>query len=59
MRFLEAGMGTTEEDFSKIIPMGRYGESSDIANLVLFLASDESAFITGVQYRIDGGMGAQ
>ncbi|GAB3056463.1 SDR family NAD(P)-dependent oxidoreductase [Salinicoccus sesuvii] len=58
MRSLEAGMETNEEALAKTIPLGRYGESDDIANLVLFLASDESTFITGAQYRVDGGMGA-
>ncbi|MCM3129096.1 SDR family NAD(P)-dependent oxidoreductase [Paenibacillus provencensis] len=58
MRSLETGMHTDQETLAKSIPLGRYAESSDIANLVLFLASDDSAFITGVQYRVDGGMGA-
>ena len=63
MRSLEAGFdpGNAEgakEAMEHAIPLGRYGESEEIANLVLFLASDESAFITGAQYRIDGGMGA-
>jgi NAD(P)-dependent dehydrogenase (short-subunit alcohol dehydrogenase family) len=40
------------------IPFGRYGESADVAQLVLFLASDESGFITGAQYTVDGGMAA-
>ena len=63
MRSLEAGFGPDDAEAAKTeleqsIPLGRYGESDDIANLVLFLASDESRFITGAQYRIDGGMGA-
>lgn len=63
MRSLETGFNPespegAKEQFAQSIPLKRYGEVSDIANLVLFLASDESAFITGAQYRIDGGMGA-
>jgi 3alpha(or 20beta)-hydroxysteroid dehydrogenase len=58
MRSLEEGMGVSQETIAKGIPLGRYGTIYDIANLVLFLSSDESAFITGAQYRIDGGKGA-
>ena len=38
------------------IPLKRFGEPSDVANLVSFLASDEAAFITGGEYNVDGGM---
>ena len=63
MRSLEEGFApghaeAVKEDLAKAIPLGRYGEVADIANLVLFLASDDSSFITGSQYRVDGGMGA-
>ena len=36
-------------------PMLRLGQPSEVANLVLFLASDEASFITGSIYTIDGG----
>ncbi|MEJ2321817.1 MAG: SDR family oxidoreductase [Gammaproteobacteria bacterium] len=37
------------------IPLKRFGEPEDVANLVTFLASDEASFITGAEYNIDGG----
>ena len=37
------------------IPMGRYAEPSDIARVMLFLASDDSGFVTGSVYMADGG----
>jgi 3alpha(or 20beta)-hydroxysteroid dehydrogenase len=39
-------------------PMGRFGEAVDIANAVVFLASDDSAFMTGSEVVVDGGMTA-
>jgi len=40
-------------------PMGLLGTAEDIANAVLFLASDESSWVTGSELVIDGGMTAQ
>jgi NAD(P)-dependent dehydrogenase (short-subunit alcohol dehydrogenase family) len=38
------------------IPMGRFGEASEIAAAALFLASDESSFMTGTEFVVDGGI---
>jgi len=43
-------------DFVARQPMGRLAQAHEIAPLVVFLASDESAFVTGQAYNIDGGM---
>jgi 3alpha(or 20beta)-hydroxysteroid dehydrogenase len=47
-----------ESDYYRKLPAGRIGSVDDIANLVLFLASDESAYCTGTEFVIDGGMQA-
>ncbi|MFD2868367.1 3-alpha-hydroxysteroid dehydrogenase [Kurthia sp. 3B1D] len=47
------------EEFSKHIPIGRVAEPSEVSNLVLYLASDESSYSTGSEFVIDGGLTAQ
>jgi NAD(P)-dependent dehydrogenase (short-subunit alcohol dehydrogenase family) len=42
-------------DFLRAVPQHRFGESDEIADAVLFLASDESTYITGQNLVIDGG----
>ncbi len=60
MRSIEAGGG--EADVAAVkkrieagIPLGRYGEPEDVAKVMLFLASDDSSFVTGSVYLADGG----
>ena len=47
---------TAIAEWGKDHPIGRIGTVEDVANLVLFLASDEAAFCTGACYRVDGGL---
>lgn len=54
--------GMTEEQYSAFLdhskgthPLGRVGEAGEVAELILFLASDRAAWITGATYSIDGG----
>lgn len=58
MRSLEEGTENPEqarEIYKSKIPMKRYGEPEEVGQVVLFLASDRSSFVTGAHYNVDGG----
>ena len=43
---------------AKQVPLGRLGDPDDVAYAVLYMASDESRFITAAEFKIDGGISA-
>ena len=55
-------VGNSEEEreqnqarFTAVVPMGRRGEPDEVAKAAVFLASDDSSFITGIELFVDGG----
>jgi NAD(P)-dependent dehydrogenase (short-subunit alcohol dehydrogenase family) len=52
------GKDEAEAKLGRQIPLGHIGEPDDIANAVLYLASDESKFMTGAELKLDGGISA-
>lgn len=63
MRSLEEGFapgeaGAAKSNFEQSIPLQRYATNDEVAAAALFLASEESSFITGVVLPVDGGMTA-
>lgn len=63
IRSLEEGLSPGAPDQARAqlaatIPLGRYGVANEVAQLMLFLASDESRYCTGGVYSVDGGMSA-
>jgi 3(or 17)beta-hydroxysteroid dehydrogenase len=61
--FVEKGMAADEDAAQKMLvqrhPIGRLGTADDIARAIIFLASDDAAFITGSELVVDGGYTAQ
>jgi NAD(P)-dependent dehydrogenase (short-subunit alcohol dehydrogenase family) len=53
----ETDLKTVSASIQSQVPAGRFGKPSEIANAVVFLASDESAFTVGAEIQVDGGMG--
>lgn len=47
--------GEFAESLKAILPLGRYGDTSDIAAVVSFLAGPESGYVTGAHWNVDGG----
>jgi NAD(P)-dependent dehydrogenase (short-subunit alcohol dehydrogenase family) len=52
------GKAETDAKLARQVPLGRIGVPDDIANAVLYLASDESRFMTGAELKLDGGISA-
>ena len=44
------------EGFAQQVPLGRFGQSEEIANAALFLASEDASFVNGIDLHVDGGL---
>jgi NAD(P)-dependent dehydrogenase (short-subunit alcohol dehydrogenase family) len=51
----QEGMGESIKD---LVPLGRFGTSEEVATAVAFLASEKASYVTGAQYKVDGGIAA-
>ena len=52
-------MGAFRKHVESLLPIGHFGEPNDVAFGILYLASDESKFVTGSELVIDGGYTAR
>lgn len=52
----EQNEGVSSKDLVKEIPLGRFGEPNEVANLVHFLCTDDASYITGQTIHINGGL---
>ena len=55
--FSETDLKTVAESIKGLVPAGRFGTPTEVAKTVVFLASDEAAYMVGSEIMIDGGMG--
>ena len=56
--FAAQGEEVATRKLTRQIPLGRLGTPQDVAYMVLFLASDESRFVTAAEFKVDGGVSA-
>ena len=54
----QLGAAEAEAKLGRQVPLGRIGVPRDVADAVLYLASDESRFVTGAELKVDGGLSA-
>ena len=52
----QADPDSLRQEFDWMHPIGRVGTIAEVANVCLFLASDEASFVTGANYTVDGGL---
>ncbi|MFI0237790.1 glucose 1-dehydrogenase [Streptomyces sp. NPDC016845] len=51
----DAQAAQLRDNLAAVVPLGRMGRPEEVANLVLFLATDQSSFVTGTEMYVDGG----